>query len=230
MNFIYIPPDTFTMGSPLGESGRYSKEIQHRVTLTQGYYLQTTEVTQGQWVAVMDTRPWSAETHARADTDGAVSDVSWNDCQDFIRKLNKKEGGNKYRLPTEAEWEHACRAGSTTRFCFVDGDYELGDYAWYEKNAYDVGERYAHAVGAKKPNEWGLYDMHGNVWEWCQDWYGYYPSSSVTDQTGPSLGSFRVVRGGSWSRYAGRCRSAYRGHDLPGGRGDGQGFRLARTP
>ena len=139
----------------------------------------------------------------------------------------EKEGTRKYRLPTEAEWEYACRAGSTTRFCFGDGDGQLGSYAWYTKNAYDIGEKYAHGVGTKQPNVWGLYDMHGNVWEWCEDWYGDYPSGSVTDPTGPTTRSSRVFRGGSWSGYARRCRSANRSWCTPGSRGHDLGFRLA---
>ncbi|MCD6185004.1 MAG: formylglycine-generating enzyme family protein, partial [Deltaproteobacteria bacterium] len=204
--FVYIKPGTFMMGSPSGESGRDDDEKQHKVTLTRGFYMQTTEVTQGQWKAVMGTRPWSGGKYVRdADNNPAVY-ISWKDAQEFIKKLNRKEGGGKYRLPTEAEWEYACRAGSTTRFCFGDSGSQLGGYAWWDGNTDNVGEDYAHRVGAKKSNAWGLYDMHGNVWEWCQDWFGKYPSGSVTDPAGHSTGSVRVGRGGSWGSGARGCR------------------------
>ncbi len=227
MEFVYISPGSFMMGSPSGESGRDSDEKQHQVTLTRGYYMQTTEVTQGQWRKVMGSRPWSGKKYVQENANNAAAYISWNDCQAFIRKLNQMEGGNKYRLPTEAEWEYACRAGSSTRFCFGDSDGQLGNYAWYRKNAWDVGDKYAHSVGIKKPNAWGFYDMHGNVWEWCQDWFGNYPSGSVTDPTGPSSGSNRVDRGGSWYDLARYCRSANRDWLTPGRRDCILGFRLA---
>ena len=218
------------MGSPSGESDRDSDEKQHRVTLTRGYYMQSTEVTQGQWRKVMGSRPWSGKKYVQENANNAAAYISWNDCRAFIRKLNQMEGSNKYRLPTEAEWEYAARAGSSTRFCFGDSDGQLGNYAWYRNNANDAGDKYAHAVGTKRPNAWGLYDMHGNVWEWCQDWKGDYPSGSVTDPTGPSSGSGRVTRGGSWDRDAGLCRSAFRGRLVPGDRINYLGFRLAFSP
>jgi len=158
--------------------------------------------------------------------------VSWNDCQEFIRRLNNKEGVNKYRLPTEAEWEYACRAGSNT--AFANGgitetgcghDPNLDAMGWYCGNS---GSK-THPVAQKKPNAWGLYDMHGNVWEWCQDWYGDYPRGHVTDPAGPSSGSLRVNRGGGWSSNAGFCRSAFRDCYSPGFRYGYLGFRLART-
>ncbi len=227
MAFVYIPPGSFMMGSPSGESGRDNDEKQHRVTLTKGYYMQTTEVTQGQWEKVMGSRPWSGKDYVQENANNPAVYVSWEDCKAFIQRLNGKEGTHKYRLPTEAEWEYACRAGSTTQFCFGDSDGQLGSYAWYDKNAWDVGDKYAHGVGTKQPNNWGLYDLHGNVWEWCEDWYGDYPSGSVTDPTGPSSGSDRVDRGGGWGDFAGLCRSAYRGGGTPGDRSGGLGFRLA---
>ena len=157
------------MGSPSGESNRDSDEKQHRVTLTREYYMQTTEVTQGQWRKVMGSNP---SKFTNCGDNCPVEKVSWEDCQQFIQKLNGMEGTRKYRLPTEAEWEYAARAGTTGAYA---GD--LDAMAWYDDNS---GGK-THAVGGKSPNAWGLYDMHGNVYEWCQDWKGNYPSGSVTD-------------------------------------------------
>jgi formylglycine-generating enzyme required for sulfatase activity len=151
-----------------------------------------------------------------------VENVSWNDAQEFIKRLNGKEG-KTYRLPTEAEWEYACCAGSTSRYCFGDDIGKLSEYAWYDKNS---GGR-THPVGTKKPNDWGLYDMHGNVWEWCEDWYSDYSSGKVTNPVGPESGSGRVYRGGGWDDYARGCRSASRDGDVPADRNDGIGFRLS---
>jgi len=151
-----------------------------------------------------------------------VEKVSWDDVQAFIKKLNEKEGKNKFRLPTEAQWEYACRAGSNIRFSFGSSESDLKRYAWYDSNS---GRR-SHPVAQKKPNAWGLYDMHGNVWEWCQDWFGDYPSGFVTNPKGSSSGSIRVLRGGSWNSIAGFCRSANRSRNEPGGRDNGFGFRL----
>ena len=228
--FIFIPPGNFMMGSPSNESGRTDDESQHRVTLTQGFYMQTTEVTQGQWQEVMGSNP----SHFNNCGDNCpVEQVSWNDVQEFIRKLNQREGGNRYRLPTEAEWEYAARAGSTTAFanggiseleCGYDAS--LNAMGWYCGNA----DGKTHPVARKQPNTWGLYDMHGNVWEWCQDWYGNYPSGSVTDPQGSSSGSFRVLRGGGWNDGAWSCRSAGRGGRGPGRRSGALGFRLAFSP
>ena len=222
MKFVLIPKGTFMMGSPSNESGRDSDEKQHKVTLTKGFYMGTTEVTQAQWKAIMGDDP----SYFKGD-DNPVEIVSWNDAQEFIKKLNRKDGTNKYRLPTEAEWEYACRAGSKTKFCFGDSDSRLGDYAWYSNNSSSK----THSVAQKKPNAWGLYDMHGNVYEWCGDWYDKnYPGGYVTDPKGPSSGSYRVYRGGSWgSGRAGGCRSANRDDFTPGRRDDYRGLRLARA-
>ena len=226
MEFVYIPPGTFMMGSPSSESGRDNDEKQHRVTLTQGYYMQTTEVTQGQWTQIMGTRPWSGKKYVREGGNYPAVYVSWNDAKEFIQKLKAKTGQN-YRLPTEAEWEYACRAGSNSRYCFGDSDASLGSYAWYDDNADDIGEDYAHQVAMKKANAWGLYDMHGNVWEWCADWFGDYPFGSVSDPEGPSSGTYRVYRGGGWISVPRFCRSADRGRFGPGPRDSDLGFRLA---
>jgi len=222
MNFVLIPAGTFMMGSPSDELGRRKDELQHKVTITKSFYLQSTEVTQRQWREIMGSNP---SRFKDCGDNCPVEQVSWDDAQEFIVKLNEREGTDKYRLPTEAEWEYACRAGSTTRFCFGDDETTLGEYAWYS----DTGLR-PHPVGQKNPNAWGLYDMHGNVWEWCQDRYGDYPSSPVTDPTGPSLGTFRVLRGGSWGDYGlgADCRSALRLSVSPVSRNYGIGFRVAR--
>jgi formylglycine-generating enzyme required for sulfatase activity len=151
--------------------------------------------------------------------------VSWEDAKAYAEWLSK-EIGKHYRLPTEAEWEYACRAGSDTRYCFGDDEQRLGDYAWYSENS----EKKTHPVGKKSPNEWQLFDMHGNVWEWVQDWYEEYSKESQRNPSGPEQGSFRVFRGGGWGIVAGVCRSAFRVHwVVPGGRGSSLGFRLART-
>jgi len=222
MKFVYIRPGTFMMGSPNSETGRDDDETLHQVTLTKGFYMQTTEVSQKQWRAVMGKNP----SHFKDGRDDCpVENVSWEDAQQFIKKLNGQEGKNLYRLPTEAEWEYACRAGSSTRFCFGDDENRLSEYAWYDGNS--GGE--THPVGQKKPNAWGLYDMHGNVWEWCRDWFGDYPSGDITDPAGPlKPGSHRVGRGGGYFDAARHCRSAIRAGRLPGIRVRYLGFRLLR--
>jgi len=151
-----------------------------------------------------------------------VEQVSWDDCQEFIRKLNSK-GEGTFRLPTEAEWECSCRAGTTTIYYFGDEESRFGDYGWHNENS----EGKTHLVGGKQPNPWGLYDMHGNVWEWCQDWYGDYPSGEEIDPTGPSSGLFRVFRGGSWNDSLEYCRSVDRYRYTPEHRNSLLGFRLA---
>jgi len=215
------------MGSPSGEPGHESDETQHRVSISNSFYMQTTEVTQGQWKAVMGSNP---SKFTDCGDDCPVEQVSWDDIQGFIKKLNQK-GEGTYRLPTEAEWEYAARAGSTTAFANggisetgCGNEPNLSKMGWYCGNA---GSK-THEVGQKSPNAWGLYDMHGNVWEWCADWKGDYPTGAVTDPTGPSSGSFRVLRGGVWSNFARYCRTAYRGYDSPGGRSSSYGFRLVR--
>ncbi len=227
MTFELIPVGTFTMGSPTDELGRNDDETQHEVTLTKDFYLQTTEVTQGQWKAVMGQNP---SHFSDCGDDCPVEQVSWDDVQEFIEKLNEMEGTDTYRLPTEAEWEYACRAGSTTAFAngeITNTEYDdpnLDQIGWYGGNS----DNKTHPVAQKEPNDWGLYDMHGNVWEWCQDRDGDYPIGQVTDPTGPSSGTYRMFRGGGWNYYAWNCRSAFRGRDDPGFRGDRSGFRVAR--
>lgn len=219
MELVYVPPINFMMGSPVTETGRENDEYQHTVTLTKGFYLQATEVTQGQWQAVMGNAP---SRFSSCGNSCPVEMVSWDDAQKFIRKLNSKEGTNIYRLPTEAEWEYAARAGSTMRFCFGDSDDRLSAFAWYSNNS---GKK-THPVAQKKPNDWGLYDMHGNVYEWCQDWYGKnYQSNYSTDPAGLHR-DFRVSRGGSWLNDAKYCRSADRNMYRVDYRDDFLGFRV----
>jgi len=231
MKLKLIPAGEFQMGSPANEEDREDDEHHHRVRITKPFYLGVYEVTQGQWEAVMETRPWSDKGYVKEGPDYAASYVSWDAAREFCELLSKREG-KTYRLPTEAEWEYSCRGGTTTAYHFGNNASRLGEYAWYEVNASDVDEQYSHRVGQKKANPFGLHDMHGNVWEWCQDWYesGYYKASPVDDPTGPSTASYRVFRGGSWFSFAGLCRSAFRGGYAPTIRNFTLGFRVALVP
>ena len=231
MTLVLIPAGEFMMGSPDGEEGHDYVEQQHPVRITKPFYLQTTEVTQRQWYAVTGTKPWSGKPSAVEGPDVAATYVSWEDAAEFCHKLSEKESVT-YRLPTEAKWEYACRAGAMTAYCFGDDASLLGEYAWFEKNAHKAGESYAHQVGLKKANAFGLYDMHGNVWEWCQDWYGDYDTrdSARDDPVGPSSSSFRVFRGGCWGSMARRCRAAFRFWVQPERRIHYLGFRVAAVP
>ena len=227
LDLVWIPPGEFLMGSP--DSDRMAKDDekpQHRVEITRGFWLGKYPVTKRQWQAVMGTEPWAGKQFVLDEPESPAVYVGWDDTQAFCHKV-----GTGARLPTEAEWECACRAGTTTAYSFGDNAAQLGDYAWYRKNTQDIGNRYAHEIGQKRANAWGLNDMHGNVWEWCQDWYDYYPSGNVTNPTGPSSsGSKRVKRGGSWNNYPRFCRSANRNYFTPGCRYDFLGFRLAFSP
>ena len=231
LEMVWIPAGTFQMGRYSGEQDSYSDEDpRHQVTLSQGFWMAKYELTKRQWTAVMGTTPWSGQSYVLDDPDSPAVCVSWNDAQAFIATLNDYTG-KTFRLPTEAEWEYACRAGTTTRFYWGDDpSYTVGDdYCWWTYNAWEVNERYAHAVGQKLPNAFGLYDMSGNVWEWCQDyWYSAYPSGSVTDPTGPASGSYRVLRGGGWRYYGYDCRSAHRDYHNPSITNHSFGFRLSR--
>jgi formylglycine-generating enzyme required for sulfatase activity len=227
MTFKEIPAGTFTMGSPEGEEGRRDNETQHPVTISKPFYMQTTEVTQGQWKEVMGTEPWKVKSFVKEGPNYAATHVSWDDAVTYCKKLSEKEG-KTYRLPTEAEWEYACRAGTETRWSFGDDEKGLGDYAWYRENAWDIDEKYAHHVELKKPNAFGLYDMYGNVYEWCHDYFeeDYYKQSPAKDPTGATSGSYRVLRGGSWLDDSRFTRSAYRNGFDAGFRING--FRLVR--
>jgi formylglycine-generating enzyme required for sulfatase activity len=222
MEFVLIPAGSFIMGSFENDENAFGDEKpQHKVTISKPFYLGKYEVIQGQWEAVMGNNP--SEFKGRCNP---VEQVSWHDAQVFIRRLNQREGHNCYRLPTEAEWEYAARAGTTSAYSFGDDTGSLGCYAWY----WDNSGKKTHPVGQKQPNAWGLYDMHGNVWEWVQDWAGAYSSDAATDYQGPSSGSGRVFRGGCWRISARYCRSAFRFDISPSGCGDFLGFRLALSP
>ena len=222
MEFVWISPGTFMMGSPDTEVGRRSDEKVHEVEISQGFYLGKYEVTQRQWEAVMGNNPSDFRV-----ADRPVENISWNYVQEFIGVLNAAAGDSLYRLPSEAEWEYACRAGTTTRWSFGDDEGLLGDYAWYSGNNSPNGTK---AVGGKLPNPWGLYDMHGNVWEWVQDWYSssYYNSSPRVDPQGPDSGSKRVTRGGYFNESARYLRSAWRSSLSPGYTRNWIGARLVR--
>ena len=208
---------TFTMGATSEQQDPDDDEKPtHTVTLSD-YYIGETEVTQELWAAVMGSNP----SEFTGNMQRPVEQVSWEDCQTFIRKLNELTGAN-FRLPTEAEWEFAARGGRNSRGYQYSGSSNLGDVAWYRDNSSDT----THPVKTKSPNELGIYDMSGNVWEWCQDWYGNYSSSSQTNPTGPSTGSVRVRRGGSWDNDARFCRSAFRIRSTPSNRFNHLGLRL----
>jgi len=208
MKLVLIPAGKFMMGE---------EEGQHEVTISKPFYMGVTEVTQAQYEAVMGTNP----SRFKGATN-PVDTVSWDDAAEFCKKLSEKTR-QAVRLPTEAEWEYACRAGTTTRFSFGDKDGVLGDYAWYDGNSGGT----TYPVGQKKPNAWGLYDMHGNVWEWCADWNGDYPKGAVTDPQGPGAGEYRVLRGGAWLYSPDDCRSAYRSGNGPNSRDFNYGLRVA---
>jgi len=225
LEMTHIRAGSFTMGSPSSEEGRFDSESpQTMVKLTKGYWLGKTQITQAQWEALMGNNPSNFKG-----VDRPVEQVSWEDAVQFCRKLTERERqagrlpeGYEYTLPTAAQWEYACRAGTTGPFA---GSGKLDEVGWYNRNS--GGQ--PHSVGKKRPNAWGCYDMHGNVWEWCHDWYGKYPGGSVTDPTGPPSGSDRVLHGGSWADSAQFCRSAFRSWIEPDSRFNRGGFRVALT-
>lgn len=239
MEFLLIPAGSFPMGSSDDDrEANRDEKPQHRVTISKPFHIGRYEVTQAQWEAVMGANPFTQPRSngfyhlpgmaERLRKPNNPATVSWNDAQAFIRLLNEKEGHARYRLPTEAEWEYAARADTITPYSFGTDARELSGYAWFGE---DFASGSTHAVGQKKPNRWGLYDMHGNVWEWTQDWYGadYYATSPATDPTGPTTGSGHVVRGGSWHATGNGWRSASRRQYPPDYRGISVGFRLVVT-
>jgi len=221
MKLALLPAGTFTMGTPMGETGRYADEgPQHKVTLTKAYYMAETEVTQAQWEAVMGAG--NNPSYFFTGDDLPVEEVSWDDAVDFCKKLSQKEG-KTCRLPTEAEWEYACRGSTVGPYFTGTGEEALKQAGWYRGNSANM----PHQVGQKEANDFGLYDMHGNVWEWCGDWYAEgYPAEDQTDPTGPVSGTERVLRGGSWFNNAASCRSGLRGKDAPDFRYYYIGFRV----
>lgn len=224
--FRWVAPGRFLMGSPPGEAQRGSAETLHEVTLSRGFWLADTTCTQAFWLAVSPANP----SHFQAQANNPVENVAWHDAQRFISELNRRLPGLPARLPTEAEWEYACRAGTTTPFSFGEqvtpaqvnyhGDYPYAD---------GLGGLYRQCTvptGSLPANLWGLYEMHGNVWEWCADWYAEYPSEAQLDPRGPSFGKMRVLRGGTWSDPARYARSATRSRIEPAYRPRSTGFRI----
>ena len=259
MKFVRVPKGTFAMGSQRGNRNADLDERQHEVTLSRDYFIGAFECTQEQYERVMGKNPSQfQDPRSKGSTaNHPVERVSWNDAVEFCRRLSslpeEEQEGRVYRLPTESEWEYACRAGTTTSYSYGDEEGQLGDYAWFANNSGNVVldakklllaskdkrsnddrlERYqcrTHPVGRKRPNSWGLFDMHGNVWEWCSDWYGDYPMVAVTDPQGPVQGSVRIRRGGPWNDPAECCRSAYRDFREPTHTSHSLGFRLALSP
>jgi formylglycine-generating enzyme required for sulfatase activity len=214
----WIKPGTFLMGS-IGEENKLAirDETQHEVTLTQGYWLADSQITQELWRCISGKNPsrFSGDNHP-------VEQISWNDCQEWLQNVLQKVPTLQLSLPTEAQWEYACRAGSTGAYCFDDPE-ELTTYGWFDQNSRNK----THPVKQLQPNSWGLYDMHGNVWEWCSDWYGEYEKSAQLDPTGPANGASRVIRGGCWDDPAPSLRSACRVRNVPGIQNNYLGFRIA---
>jgi formylglycine-generating enzyme required for sulfatase activity len=236
-NMVFLPPGTFRMGSPTNEVDHFDNEgPQMAVTISRGFWIGKFQVTQGEYLAVKGTNPsYFQPPNAAADTNRPVEWVSWSDATNYCSLVTQRERAAGrittnavFRLPTEAEWEYACRAWTSTRFYYGDdpGYTNLTKYAWYYADSGSM----THPVGQKQPNPWGLYDVHGNVWEWCQDWYTNYSSGLVLDPQGPDSGLARVVRGGGWDGLGGDCRSASRAAADPASRGANSGFRIVLAP
>lgn len=237
MPFVRIPAGTFLMGAPVNADVPNNERPQHQVTIVKSFYMAKYEVTQMEWEKVMGKNPYELPRSnpfyylpgmkARITHPNHPATISWEDAQEFIRRLNQLENTTKYRLPTEAEWEYAARAGSTAIYFFGEDARPLSEYAWYGENFRTGG---SHPVGLKKPNPWGLFDIYGNVWEWVQDFYSedYYRQSEETDPKGPRIGDQHVVRGGSWHVTSDAWRSTNRkGYDSDY-RGISIGIRLVR--
>ncbi|MCA9092972.1 MAG: SUMF1/EgtB/PvdO family nonheme iron enzyme [Planctomycetaceae bacterium] len=233
MKMNLIPPAEFHMGSEKPGADPDESPI-HKVRLTKPFYLGQMEVKQREWYQLMNTTPWKVDEfleYIREGEDFPATFVSYDDAEQFCLKLSGKEG-KTYRLPTEAEWEYACRAGTRSVYFFANDESGLSEHAWYVRNALDGGEKYAHRVGLKQPNGFGLYDMHGNVSEWCRDWYGenYYREAPLDNPSGPASGELRILRGGSWGSEPLNCRSSSRGRDRSSARHVIMGFRVVHEP
>ena len=236
MKLVWCPQGKFTMGSLMSEMNRQNWENQVEVTLTKGFWLGKCEVTQMEWERVMESTPWKGQQLVKESGDCPATYLNWDDAAAFCRKLTTQErksgrlpDGWEYMLPTEAQWEYACRAGSETRYTFGNSESEFGDYAWFRMNAPDVGEKHAHEVGTKKANAWGLHDMHGNVYEWCEDAIADKLPGGI-DPLGGGEGSYRVGRGGGYDSNAPGCRSARRTGTLRSFRHSNLGVRVALRP
>jgi formylglycine-generating enzyme required for sulfatase activity len=224
IEFAWIPAGQFRMGSPTTEPDRRADETEHMVTISHGFWMGRYEVTRAQWYSVMKNPP--ADYNEETEGDMPMGGVTWAECEAFVAELNRgREAG--FSMPTEAEWEYACRAGGMDAYSCGSDSACLAGHAWYAGNS----KGKAHPVGQAAPNAWGLYDMHGNVWEWCQDFYGEYPQRRVVDPTGPRTGQYTILRGGSWFSPSEECRAARRFVFVPGYFTDRSiiGFRLART-
>jgi len=242
MNLVYIPAGSFMMGSTStveelvrdyrSPANLFRREFpRHEVNISRSFWMSQTEVTQAQYRDVMKAEPWLGKESVEESPDNPAVCVTWDDAAEFCRKLGGKEG-RKYRLPTEAEWEYACRAGTTTRYSFGNNDSYLGEYAWFNQNTNSEDAKYpVHPVAKKKPNKWGLYDMHGNVWEWCSDWYkqDYYTQSPQNDPPGPPSGTCRAIRGGSAGLFPTHARCSFRDSRDPTSPIFSVGFRVVCT-
>ena len=241
MKLTLIPAGKFVMGSRFsaadvakkflrygGQEAYYAGEHpQREVTISKPFYMGIWEVTRPQWRAVMRAAPWKGKACDRPNTGNVANHISWDDASKFCEALAKKTL-KKVSLPTEAQWEYACRARSKTEYCFGDSEAKLGVYAWFAENALGINEPYPHTAGQKTPNRWGLYDMHGNAWEWCSDWYDekFYAAGKNGDPENTTEASARVLRGGEWGQYPDSCRSAYRFKNPPTIRKCSYSFRV----
>tara|TARA_B100000809_G_scaffold247373_1_gene276338 strand:+ start:846 stop:1676 length:831 start_codon:yes stop_codon:yes gene_type:complete len=231
MDFVWIEPGTFLMGSTADDPQRKGDESpQHEVTISKGFYLGKYELTQAQWVAVMGTAPWTGKRGVQAQENHPAVYISHTALQELFRRLNSGPGEPLYRLPTEAEWEYACRAGTSARWFFGDDGSRLGDHAWFLDNSLSAGLAHAQPIGSKLPNPWGLYDIYGNVWEWVQDLYSpRYQGLGSIDPIGPASGTTIVMRGGGFVNHARNVRSAKRFFHDPSLRYAAIGARLVRS-
>jgi formylglycine-generating enzyme required for sulfatase activity len=233
--WISIDPGKFLMGSLDSEPGRDIDESPaHDVTISRGYNLGKYPISRGQWEETMETAPWQGQTRATSSPTLPATFISWNDVHEFITRLNASDGDWQYRLPSEAEWEYAARAGTNSMWSFGEDRHALGDHAWYVDSESDAPDQTPREIGTKLPNPWGLHDMHGNVWEWCQDIYGesYYAESPTVDPHGPgdAPGSPRVIRGGYFRYFTRHSRSASRNTRRPDECQRAIGVRLVRVP